>query len=388
MPLKRVSFVVLVLTCLIGCGRGADDLSPTQIARSQIDTQTRGYLVEAQRAIEQKDLSKALAFSDSAVQAAPELTDAHFIRGRALSAARQYDAAEAAYKQTIALDPAYRVANLHLGNLAFSADRFQDALTHYLNTINATSLSDVTASSLIEKGDDPETTGALMQIARTLTKLGNFGDARRAYELALTVDSTNASVHSDFGVMLRDDGDIDGAIEHARKAVALAPTNVEYGYFLGALLVRQGSYEEAIPILEAVIAVRPWQQGAHFNLGQALVRTGQSEAGKYMLAVADTVQLLQTEIDQQKANVQMDPNLPANWVALGKTYLKARRYADAEESFQYILQFLPEHEDALYNLALTHHQQGDVVRARYVLRSLLRINPDHAAGKVLLDSLA
>ena len=388
---NRIYILLLVSMLLVigGCGNGGDEtLSSTQIARSQLGPEAMRYLTGTQQELEAGNLAQALALSDSALAHAPELSDAHFLRGRVLYAARQYDAAGTAFRRVLDLDETYDAARFNLGNMAFAQDRFQEALSHYLQILGTEQLDGVTPTELPERVAVSEKTTALIQIARSYTKLGEFEASRLAYELALAVDSTDASVHSDFGVMLRDDGDLSKAIVHARKAIQFEPQNIDHLYFLGALLVQSGEFEDAIPILETVIEQRPWQQGAHFNLGRALVRTGKRAEGEYMLAKADTVQLWQTEIDQQLANLNQDPDQPAAWLALGKAYLEARRYEDAADAFNHILQFLPGHDDARYYLAVVQYKSGDPVRARFLLRSVLRTNPNHGPSKQLLEELA
>ncbi|MEM8486376.1 MAG: tetratricopeptide repeat protein [Bacteroidota bacterium] len=378
----------LFLVCAAACRSGdGEPLSRTDIARAQVNPQATNFLIQAQQALDRGILNRALAFADSAVALEPDLADAHFMRGRTLAAARQYGEAEQSYNEALARDPAYVIARFDLGNIAYGQDRFQEALTRYLEILEVGNLEDVGPEDLPASLEKDRITASLVQIGRTYVKLGAFDEARNAYDLALVVDSTDAMVHNDFGIMLRDDGDISRAILHARKALDLEPAMIDYRYFLGALLVQQGRYEDAIPYLEQVIAQRPWQQGAHFNLGQALIRTSQTDAGMQMLALADSVQLWQTDIDQTKANVDNDANRPENWIELGKAYLRAGRYVDAAEAFQYVLQFLPEHEAARYNMAVVWEKTGEVARARQLLRGILKTNPSHKPAQALLDQL-
>ncbi len=383
-----LSLLCLLLMSFAACSSGdGEGMSQTEKVRAEADPKALDFLVQAQQALDKGILNQALAHADSAVARAPELADAHFMRGRTLAAARQYREAEVSYQEALARDPAYDIARFDLGNIAFGQDRFQVALTRYMEILDVPDLDGLGPGDLPVSLASERKTASLVQIGRTYVKLGAFDEARAAFDLALQVDSTDAKVHNDYGVMLRDDGDIVRAIFHARRALDLEPGQLDYRYFLGALLVQQGSYEDAIPYLEQVIAQRPWQQGAHFNLGQALVRTNRAEAGKEMLALADSVQLWQTDIDQAKANVDNDANRPANWITLGKAYQRAERYVDAADAFQYVLQFLPEHEAARYNMALLWYETGEAARARLLLRGLLKTNPDHKEAQALLAKL-
>ena len=92
-------------------------------------------------------------------------------------------------------------------------------------------------------------------------------------------------------------------------------------------------------------------------------------------------------VEHAEAAVLADPRNATNRALLGAAYLEAGRYADAAESFSYVLQFLPDHEDALYYLAVVHQRRGDAVRARFVLRSVLQKNPEHEPAKKLLELL-
>jgi tetratricopeptide (TPR) repeat protein len=77
-----------------------------------------------------------------------------------------------------------------------------------------------------------------------LIGIGNeMFDARRpqlaipAYEKALGIQPDNADVHTDLGIMYRDAGKIDQAIQHFQEAMRIDPRHENSSYNLGVVLL-------------------------------------------------------------------------------------------------------------------------------------------------------
>jgi Flp pilus assembly protein TadD len=82
-----------------------------------------------------------------------------------------------------------------------------------------------------------------------LAPLGRSSEAVSAYHTALALDASFADAHSNLSATLRDGGDLAGAFENAKKAIALGAGAVAYNNLGLALtgLDRLPGFPELVP---------------------------------------------------------------------------------------------------------------------------------------------
>lgn len=136
-----------------------------------------------------------------ALQLDPSSTDTRFALGQALFGLGDVDAALEAYKQVTQERPTSVPARLHLATAYMAKRRWKDA-------------------------------------QKELTTI-------------LAQDSKVAAAHHSLGAVRYSQGDVRGAIDAYRAALALAPDSVETHYNLGVVLRLAGRWKEAIPELQA-----------------------------------------------------------------------------------------------------------------------------------------
>jgi len=79
-----------------------------------------------------------------------------------------------------------------------------------------------------------------------------------AYTKALEIDSGNADVRTDLGIMYRKKGDFDRAISEFRKAAQADPAHVNSRYNLGVVLLHdKGDIKGAVAAWEDYLKVEP-----------------------------------------------------------------------------------------------------------------------------------
>ena len=67
-------------------------------------------------------------------------------------------------------------------------------------------------------------------------------------------------------------------------------------------------------------------------------------------------------------------------ILLGTIYTENKKFTDAENEFQTILQNNENSADAYYGLGIIYENQGDLVKARSQWRKVLRVQPNHAGA--------
>jgi tetratricopeptide (TPR) repeat protein len=87
-------------------------------------------------------------------------------------------------------------------------------------------------------------------------------------ERALALDPANGPAHLYLGLALRDEGDLERAVEHLRKAAAVYPDNPGIRRDTGNTLLAAGDFQGARDELLAALAIDPEDPGAHISLRQ------------------------------------------------------------------------------------------------------------------------
>ncbi len=320
--MKHLPTIGVFLILMAGCtaGSGEDDLTVTERLRRTLPAQVGQFLREGQQALGMGQYTRALTLADSATTHAPDLADGYYLRGLALSSLYRFEAADTAFTQALLCDPQYHGAHFHLGNNAFFLGRNRDALRHYRAEREAL-------------GDDREARASVtLQVGRVYARLGVADSARTAYAEALALDSLNAQAYSWLAELEDDEGELEQALATARRALVLAPENLEYRYQVGALLFRTGQYEAALGPLETVVEKQPWHVGAHYNLGRTLTALGRADEGRRYLARTDTLQALQSEIVRAQFATTRNPTDAARWRTLAALLNRAGRTDEARRA--------------------------------------------------------
>ncbi len=130
-----------------------------------------------------------------------------------------------------------------------------------------------------------------------LLKQGQVDDAISHFQVALQILSQSgqahynlscAIIHSDLASALVRKGLIDEAIMHLQKAAELQPDYADAHYNLGSVLLRKGETDQAIVQWRATLSINPEDAGAHTALGNALLQKGQlrEAIAHYQAAIA------------------------------------------------------------------------------------------------------
>ncbi len=95
-------------------------------------------------------------------------------------------------------------------------------------------------------------------------------DAIRAQKRAANARPNDPGVHNDLGNLLALTGDMEGAEEAYRHALALAPEEADAHYNLALLLRLEGREREALRALKRAVKLDPHDAWGHYQLGVLL----------------------------------------------------------------------------------------------------------------------
>lgn len=117
------------------------------------------------------------------------------------------DEAIRAYREAIALVPAYGTFNLHIAEMLLEANRLQEAADAYRQVAYA----------------DPELETAWVGLGKCLLVLENHEDALEAFQSALDTHSNNADANYYSAILLGMDGEFKEAANRLLKALNQRP---------------------------------------------------------------------------------------------------------------------------------------------------------------------
>jgi len=357
---KSRLLVVGVVICLayLGCAQ-------------KMDPKVVFFIEQTYEAMDRGAFNAALAFTDSARVHGDTHAETYFLRGRIYTELARFELADTAYRKAIELDNSLQGAWLNRGNLAIRDGDVRGALTYYLK----------------EEEKHP-TSNVYLQIGRAYAQLGVADSAQFAYENAIELDTTRATLYMRLGELYREQGEIEKAIEYTQKGVDLEPENMNYFYAIGSLLNVAGQAEKAVSYLEPFVQENPWHYWSHYNLGQAYQRLGDDEASNRYLGIADSLQGVQSEIDHWQGMAESNPQHLMLWIRFIHALRKAGNDRDAQRAERIMYSISPEYllggfkDDQVnqqHNVALLRLSSGEVEDAIEIYRSLLRQFPDNPA---------
>src|SRR5947209_17503796 len=134
----------------------------------------------------------------------------------------------------------------------------------------------------------------------------------------------------------------------------------------------KGQFDKARHAVEAAIAVEPNDPEFHFALGMLL-------AGQDKFAEA------RTELER---TVQLRPNDPIALNNLVVVFLRLDQTSEALVCFERCIRMAPDYDRPFLNIAAIYQGQGNLQRAREILKSFLARHPDNAELAKALESLS
>ncbi|MEP6997806.1 MAG: tetratricopeptide repeat protein, partial [Betaproteobacteria bacterium] len=213
---------------------------------------------DAVRAHQTQDADAAIAAYRQVLQLQPDFARAHYLLGLLLRDRDQH--AEALQQLTLAVDaaPSFVDARAALANLLRESGRADEA-----TVVSREGLAAAPRASALWRAL------GLIELAR-----GRGSDARAAFDRALADQPADAETHYNRGVALQMDKKRRAALNAYRRALALAPDLAAAGFNAGVVLRELGRSDAAIAAFECVIGKDVGHVAAHNALCETLHESG------------------------------------------------------------------------------------------------------------------
>jgi tetratricopeptide (TPR) repeat protein len=202
-----------------------------------------------------------------------------------------------------------------------------------------------------------------------LLERGQVNEALAHYQKALALQPDNALNHYNLGIALGKKGQTDEAIGQFQEALRLKPDDADTRNNLGTTLDEKGQIDAAIRQYQEALQLNPDHADAHNNLGAALVSKGQIDAA---------IRQFQEAVRLKPEHNDAHNNLGLALGMKGQTDAAIRQLQEA-------IRLKPESADAHYNLAVALGQKGQTDAAIRQFQEVLKLKPDHGDARRSLD---
>ena len=189
-------------------------------------------------------------------------------------------------------------------------------------------------------------------LAGILEEDGQLDQAIRHYRRALLLQPGSAQIHLNLADAHQARGEFEAAVRHYRQTLKAAPDQVEAHLNLGNLLLGQKAVEEAIGHYRQALKAAPDLALAHSNLGAALAARGQDGQA----------------IDHYRRALELKPGFAEAHNNLGRVLAAQGQFEAAIGHYRRALKLKPDYGKARNNLALALRAMGHSGAAAHPLQ--------------------
>jgi Flp pilus assembly protein TadD len=337
----------------------AQQVAPPKTTAQKIRNPLNDLLDEAQSALDKNDYNAAIPPLQKFITEKPDVAFAHFQLGYAYTALKQTEQARAEYEKCVSLDPKMAEAQLNLGILLLEKDPgaavvplrkavellpSQSRPRYLLGLAQERSGDANGAAESFEVASrlDPKNEEVLIELGRMYVKGNRPADAEAKFRAVLGLQPKSPEALQGLALSL-DAQKNPAAIEAYRDYLTVQPQDNAARGRLVHLLVEQQKFDEALAELDKAA---PGQAPSVENLKlKADIEIGQKK--------------LDAAIATLKQAIAIAPNDAQLHGGLGRIYLQARNFADAEKELKTALGIERNNLSYWKDLSSTYYLNGN-----------------------------
>jgi tetratricopeptide (TPR) repeat protein len=202
-------------------------------------------------------------------------------------------------------------------------------------------------------------------------RAGLWDEAERLYREILAAQPDHVDALHLLGLVDRQAGRLDGAIDRLQRAIALKPDFADALGNLATVLTEAGRPDEALAAREQALALRPDHLPWRLQFARSLDASGRREEALSHLRVA----------------AERHPADAGAWRQLGLAQSRRDLWSDARLSFEKVATLDPEDAENWMNLGSALRQTGDGPASELAYRRSLALRPGHAPAWSALGAL-
>jgi tetratricopeptide (TPR) repeat protein len=200
-----------------------------------------------------------------------ETADVNNLLGQTYAELGQFGPAEQSLKRALELDPQNFNTYALLGGLYFREKATDKAVREFQEAVRV----------------NPKSVGGWTVLGWLHDNLSQFDLAEKDYEAALAIDPNAAVAANNLAWLYCErGGDMDKALELARRARGALPKVGSVSDTLGWVYYKRQLYDSAVPLLQEAVRQQPKDAQIRFHLAASLLATGKKEQAKTELNAA------------------------------------------------------------------------------------------------------
>jgi tetratricopeptide (TPR) repeat protein len=223
----------------------------------------------------------------------------------------------------------------------------------------------------------------------TYQRTGTWGNARLLWQDCVKKSPGKARPHVNLGVILYEEGRLDEAVLHFRRALEInanyAPAHNAYG----AVLLKRGKLKEAVNHFSRAVGIDPDYRDARENLRGALERLGRpgdraQRLNQEAIGLAAEGKLPAAAGKLAEA-LRLRPEFAEAHYNLGNIVASQGKQGEAIAHFSEAVRIRPDYAEAHNNLGISLAKQGKINQAIEHFSEALRLNPDFSEARKNLN---
>jgi tetratricopeptide (TPR) repeat protein len=204
-------------------------------------------------------------------------------------------------------------------------------------------------------------------LGSALQEQGSLEEAAAHYRRAIAIRPDYAPAHNNIGVVLRAQGRLDEAIAQYEQALRLRADYPNAHYNLANALLVQGKHDAAIAHFRAALESTPGSVEAHTNLAVALEARGKLDEAIDHFRVAASL---------DAGSAQTRENLANALLARGASLLESGKPREGMQELRAALALMPSSVEAHNNLGIALASQGSLDEAISHFQRALELRPE------------
>jgi len=218
------------------------------------------------------------------------------------------------------------------------------------------------------KPNEPE---AYYNLGTLYLRKNALAEARQYLEQTVRLRPNYPEAWNNLGMIAAQQGQTDDAIRNFQQSLLLRPDYAIALLNLGNVYRRQENFAQAEKFLKRALELEPENPEVNYNLGMLYARQEQLPLASRYLGRA----------------VSLRPDYPDALNNLGVFFVREERYSEAEDNFKACIRVAPSFDQGYLNLARLYVILKEKDKAREVLQTLLRQQPQHKLAQQALEML-
>ncbi len=282
-----------------------------------------------------------------ALDVAPGSVRALFNHGSALEQGGDDAGAVAAYKEAIAIWPAFADAHYNLAGVHARRKEWEAAVGQYREALRV----------------QPANVPYLVNLGRSLNALGRSREARETLEKAVSIDPGSDRGYTNLGAACLAMKDVAAAVRAYSEALRIDPGKADYYRNLGLAQEEAGDEAAALTSYLRGLDAAPGDPDLLAAAGLVLLKSGDAAGAEEAL----------------RAAIRARPSHPIYHYQLGRVLERTGRVAEATEEYRISIRIAPASPIPLRALGLLLYRGGDRAGALDALEKAAALDPAGSA---------